>query len=990
MSPSLSDGNWYFHIRTRDNAGNWSTCSVFGPWKIDTHVPVTEADPKSGTYSGSVTVTLSVTDNLDPAPVIHYTTDGTDPTTSSLTYSVSIVIPTSKTLKFFAVDRAGNRETTKTEVYVITLRIMTTALPQGEEGVSYQAQLEASGGTPPYHDWEVISGSLPLGLSLDPDIGEITGTPENIMDIPENGETFPFTVSVEDTSSPPQTASKELSITIIMEQGEFVAPPIVDPPIIGPGQTTTLTFTFNRNGNYFVCRDGDGIHKDTGTPMGTPSYGSCAANLEVTVQIYADQLPENRKSKCFVFIETNYRNGNDNPYNDGNFGKFYVTYDHTPPTSQVREPVAGQRRGTVDTISGTASDPKLPSDDPNGETDGSGVGLVQVCIYNAGIQIEKFYDPASRWYTSATPVWLDASGTTNWTFNSSAISWGDDVTYEVRLWSRATDNVSSVEVKGPDLEPPDVSSPDVSFTYDSESPTVSIVSVTPNPPIIGCDQYIEIEWQSDEDGKFYVEVGGDGTRGSGRPIGTPNTGSCYANTPAPPVTIEESELPELPNGKRGASQIWIIVEDEAEPPNPGNTWIQAVDDRVAPVTTIETPKNGSRVPELPQIRGKAIDPQLDRLYPTYHNQEGKVNGAGVEKVEITIFSVDHNLYYDPDNGGRFTSPAPPDPPFRAIGTDPWSYDTRAVPWENGGIYIIRVWSTDKLSNRETPEKEAKFTFLVLPPPPRVTGNGCAFTQRPTRPEDMAGFFLPLVGLILLGYALRWRRRVLIPWRRVAGLLTLAAIIHFCGCVAPHRQPWKTSFFDAPCALSVLESNKTFYTGVTTDKKTTAGVNLGSYVPTTAKETDFMAGPTLGGFLRVHKGLLNNIEFGIGISQSASKREDLETLQGYSESESALFQLRSSYVIPLRRVSRKIDLELLAGGGVVVEASKSETEYLIPATGWEKESRTSSSATLLLDISTCCLWQVGKSDAIEFRLGVMGYPLSDNVTSAVFFSLGYRF
>jgi hypothetical protein len=40
-SPALASGNsWYVHVRTRDNAGNWSaTASHYGPFYIDSIVP---------------------------------------------------------------------------------------------------------------------------------------------------------------------------------------------------------------------------------------------------------------------------------------------------------------------------------------------------------------------------------------------------------------------------------------------------------------------------------------------------------------------------------------------------------------------------------------------------------------------------------------------------------------------------------------------------------------------------------------------------------------------------------------------------------------------------------------------------------------------------------------------------------------------------------------------------------------------------------------
>jgi hypothetical protein len=38
-SPALADGSWWFHLRTRDNAGNWSSPVHLGPFKIDVTAP---------------------------------------------------------------------------------------------------------------------------------------------------------------------------------------------------------------------------------------------------------------------------------------------------------------------------------------------------------------------------------------------------------------------------------------------------------------------------------------------------------------------------------------------------------------------------------------------------------------------------------------------------------------------------------------------------------------------------------------------------------------------------------------------------------------------------------------------------------------------------------------------------------------------------------------------------------------------------------------
>ena len=57
------------------------------------------------------------------------------------------------------------------------LTITTTSLSNGAVNAAYSAQLDATGGVPPYSNWTVASGSLPVGLTLSSSSGAITGTP---------------------------------------------------------------------------------------------------------------------------------------------------------------------------------------------------------------------------------------------------------------------------------------------------------------------------------------------------------------------------------------------------------------------------------------------------------------------------------------------------------------------------------------------------------------------------------------------------------------------------------------------------------------------------------------------------------------------------------------------------------------------------------------------------------------------------------------------
>ncbi|HZU21582.1 MAG TPA: DUF4082 domain-containing protein, partial [Terriglobales bacterium] len=87
-----------------------------------------------------------------------------------------------------------------------TLTITTSALANGTQNVAYSATLNATGGTPPLA-WSLANGTtLPAGLSLSGS-GSITGTPTV-------AGTFSFTVQAQDSAVTPQSATRNLSITL--------------------------------------------------------------------------------------------------------------------------------------------------------------------------------------------------------------------------------------------------------------------------------------------------------------------------------------------------------------------------------------------------------------------------------------------------------------------------------------------------------------------------------------------------------------------------------------------------------------------------------------------------------------------------------------------------------------------------------------------------------------------------------------------------------
>src|SRR5581483_11099867 len=100
--------------------------------------------------------------------------------------------------------------------------ITTTSLPDGQVGVAYHAVLAATGGVPPY-SWSV-SGSLPGGLTLAAD-GTISGRPTG-----NPPGTATFTVEVQDSLTPPGSATRQLTITINRGQSFLTVQPVLVVP----------------------------------------------------------------------------------------------------------------------------------------------------------------------------------------------------------------------------------------------------------------------------------------------------------------------------------------------------------------------------------------------------------------------------------------------------------------------------------------------------------------------------------------------------------------------------------------------------------------------------------------------------------------------------------------------------------------------------------------------------------------------------------------
>lgn len=101
---------------------------------------------------------------------------------------------------------AGGQQIPMVAGSVTPLTVASTSLPPAQIGHAYSAQLAAGGGAGAA-TWSVIGGTLPIGLTLDPATGLISGTPRFT-------QSSAFTVAVSDSGPPAQTASAAFTITV--------------------------------------------------------------------------------------------------------------------------------------------------------------------------------------------------------------------------------------------------------------------------------------------------------------------------------------------------------------------------------------------------------------------------------------------------------------------------------------------------------------------------------------------------------------------------------------------------------------------------------------------------------------------------------------------------------------------------------------------------------------------------------------------------------
>lgn len=227
-------GLFEFTIRVTDGAGqlglrSYTLTIVSYPQITTTSLPDgVERTPYSQTLaaSGGVTpYTWRITSGSLP--------DGLQLNTSSGVISGTPSAATTVTLAVELTDATGQKSTRALRLTILPgLSVQTSGtLPNGAVGTAYSFALSARGGSAPYR-WRVRDGSLPEGLQLAGDTGQISGTPTR------TGR-FPATVEVTDSAG--QSAAAEIIININPALLRITSGAVLPGATAGQSYQTTLT-----------------------------------------------------------------------------------------------------------------------------------------------------------------------------------------------------------------------------------------------------------------------------------------------------------------------------------------------------------------------------------------------------------------------------------------------------------------------------------------------------------------------------------------------------------------------------------------------------------------------------------------------------------------------------------------------------------------------------------------------------------------------------
>jgi hypothetical protein len=177
------------------------------------------------------------------------------------------------------------------------LSITTTALPNGTVGTPYSQALAATGGTGA-DSWQLTSGTLPGGLTLNASTGVISGTPTAQL-----SANSALTFKVTDSGSPQQTATASLTLTMVPVTLTISTSSLAN-GVVGTAYSQTLAANGGTGADSWQITAGTlpaglTLNASTGQISGTPTAGGSPT---LTFQVSDAGSPVQNATKNLTLI----------------------------------------------------------------------------------------------------------------------------------------------------------------------------------------------------------------------------------------------------------------------------------------------------------------------------------------------------------------------------------------------------------------------------------------------------------------------------------------------------------------------------------------------------------------------------------------------------------------------------------------------------------------------------------------------------------------
>lgn len=220
---NLADGKHIFSVLAIDMSSNEDPTPSTFDWTVETIKPTVSASPKGAIYNTDKSVTLTASE----VATIYYTTDRSDPTTSSQhgpspLSGININNEGQTLLKFFAVDLAGNIGNVQTETYTIDKTAPVVILPSSDLVVQATSStgvvVTFSATAHDNIDGDVTAACTPTSGSIFP----IGNTNVNCAATDKAGNTgmASFNVVVKE---PPKPTAEHTSLSLVIKPNKAVA-----------------------------------------------------------------------------------------------------------------------------------------------------------------------------------------------------------------------------------------------------------------------------------------------------------------------------------------------------------------------------------------------------------------------------------------------------------------------------------------------------------------------------------------------------------------------------------------------------------------------------------------------------------------------------------------------------------------------------------------------------------------------------------------------